>query len=303
MDAHKRAVQSLLNQVAQEVDSLPRPIMRAVAPALHAARIELEKELGEWLGNANPKQTFTVQEKRRALVAIRGALDRVAILEPAMKHALTVGGKRASHLATRHLQTELATFSKIFDKTIRPVPLVQAGIIAEGKRTLMTRYESSARRYAGAIGQDIRLQIATGLVKGETLGQLAKRLAGPGNARRVTEDAPQNAARYASERFFSKYEYWAERLVRTEVLNAYNLEASHGIAQVNKIDKRICRMWNAALDWRTCPLCSSLDHIVRSVDDLFPGGIDDPPCHPCCRCVVVAWRSDWEELGPRHEEI
>jgi hypothetical protein len=30
----------------------------------------------------------------------------------------------------------------------------------------------------------------------------------------------------------------------------------------------------------------------------FPGGYKHPPAHPNCRCVLVAWRPEWDEDGP-----
>lgn len=291
--ARSRSVKSLLDATAAEMNALPRPVLRALAPALHDAQLELEQSLRKWLSTTNGDTRFDAQQKRNALAQVRGAIDELTGLEPQLAQAMLHGSDRSGMLATRHVQQELAAFSKLFGHEQRPIPLVQAAIIAEGRRTLMQRYERSARRYAGAIGEDIRRQLAVGVLKGENIRQLTARLAG----RRQFQGAidASTAAQAIAGRQFDKYRAWAARLVRTEMINAYNLHADNAIDEVHKADHRIMRRWNASLDARSCVSCRRLDNVVVGINEAFPGNIDAPPLHPNCRCAVSVWRSDWDE--------
>ena len=90
----------------------------------------------------------------------------------------------------------------------------------------MARYETSAARYAGDVARDIRRHLAVGVVRGETNDQLVARLQAHGGPRGVV--ATRGIAGTAGavlevipEGLFRRYEYWAERLVRTELAHAY----------------------------------------------------------------------------------
>lgn len=94
-----------------------------------------------------------------------------------MASALKHGGSIASKLATSHLIREVETFSAKFEHSVRPIPFEAASLIAQGNKLMWPKFENSAERYAGQVGDDIRKQLAIGLVRGETIDQLTERLA------------------------------------------------------------------------------------------------------------------------------
>ena len=285
--------------VVAEVSALPAPAMRAVVPVLRQAERELAQGLHHWLIEVpNGAERFTAQQLRNALVNIREALRTVRGLDAHMQDGLEVAAQRAGTLATHHVRAELEAFSRIFGDTIRPMPIDIAATVAEGSKTLISRIESSAKRYAGAVGDDIRRQLAVGIVKGETIFQLRQRLvADPGirgHLKAQILSDPAKTAQYSAAKLRRKYEWWAERIARTETLNVYNQAAEDSIAALAKHDPEIVRRWDATIDRRTCPTCRDLDGRTAKVGDKFEGMYDAPPAHPCCRCITNAWHESWK---------
>lgn len=299
IDLGRLTVDQVMQGVAADVAALPAPAMRAVVPVLRQAERELAQGLHRWLTTVpNGAERFTTQQLRNALLNVREALKTVRGLDAHLQDGLEIAAQRAGTLATHHIRTELDAFSRVFGGSARPMPVNIAATLAEGSKTLMQRIESSARRYAGAVGDDIRRQLAIGVVKGETIEQVKRRLVGDIGFRaevkkHILQD-PAKTAQLAADRLERKYEWWAERIVRTETLNAYNETADASLRAVAKFDPEIQRRWDATSDRRTCIECRELDGRTASVDGTFLPGVSAPPLHPCCRCVVSAWRSDWK---------
>ena len=302
--ARQGSVRGLLDQVAREVAALPAPVLRELAPVLRAAQAELERDLRGWLARTNGDERFTAQQYRRALAQIDTALDEVGKLEPALVASLGHAAARSGALAASHVKHELAVFSSVFEGTVSPVPLNLAALVARGQKLLIPRHKTSAARYVGHVRDDIRRQLALGLVRGETIHQLTTRLARGGGPRglvalRGIAGQPGAYVEHIAEGLFGRYRYWGERVARTEVIHGYNVQAHLALEEVHRVDARIQRRWDASLDSRICPACRELDHVVVDVDKPFPGGVDAPPAHPNCRCAVVAWRSDWDTKGTK----
>lgn len=76
----------------------------------------------------------------------------------------------------------------------------------------------------------------------------------------------------------------AERIARTEVLNASNYATQEAYRQSEVVQKK---EWLAALDERTSVECADLDGTVVPLSKSFPGGVDFPPLHPNCRCTII----------------
>lgn len=300
-------VSDLLYWINDEVGKLSGVGLSRLASVLKAAEEELAHDLGKVLARVGGDATFTAQMYRNALMQIRGALMAIEAQSPLLAQVLKFSATQASLMATRHLITEVRQFSVMFEGTIRPVALEAAGLLAEGKKTLWPRFHSSSVRYAGQVGDDIRKQLAIGVVRGENVDQLTTRLVklgGPKGYVWTRNAPPQPGARgeLIAEGLFKRYRHWAERLVRTETVNAYNTLASEGISQLNADrpdwdDDVYKKRWDAAIDGRTCKLCASLDHVVVAEDKPFQSGVMHPPLHPNCRCAAVAWHESWSETA------
>lgn len=108
------------------------------------------------------------------------------------------------------------------------------------------------------LGKRIKAQLSEGIVKGEGMKKLAKRIA-------EATDIPMNRARV---------------MARTETMFAFNVAKDeefrkYGVAKVE---------WVAALDERMCPTCGSYHGKVFPIDEC-------PPCpnHPNCRCTTIPY--------------
>lgn len=291
---------ALDEQIAAEVAALPRSTLDALLPALQDARKELQRDLARWLGkNPNANERFTAYRYRLAISQMTAALKKISGLEPAMLSALDAGGRRAGVLATKHVVKQVDLYAQRFEGAAYPLPLDAAAAIAESRSFLIPRFRSSAARYAGNVRDDIQHQLAVGMLKGETIDELTDRLVKLGGpkglvALRGMKGRPGAKVEYIAEGLFKRYRYWAERVVRTEVLSAYNATADASLRQYAKDDPEIKRRWNAAGDWRTCDICRGLDGAVAALGKAFPGGYSNAPAHPNCRCNIGPWKDRWE---------
>lgn len=298
----KRSVRRLLEGIAADVAGLPAPVLRELLPVLVQAQRETEQALARWLAKGpDAAERFTAHHYRQVLIQLRTArvgtqarlLKKpiwVIRIRDALRDALRKGSRMSGEMATTHLIQEVATFDQIFRSSLAPIPVQQAAIIAKGDQMLIPRFQRSARRYSGAIWDDMRRQLAIGFARNESIEKMLARLARLGGPR--TPDAPMG--------LFRRYRHWGERVVRTEMINAYNVQHMVGINEANSLDSEIKKRWDATLDSRLCVICQSLHGEIAEVGDLFPGGFDKPPAHPNCRCAVVAWHDSWgEDIVPK----
>lgn len=304
--AQRAGVRRAAAQAAAQLAALDDQALRAVLPALVDARAELRHGLLEWLKNApDGNERFTAQRMRVALANLEGA--RTVIRERLgidMYDAIEGFGAEAGRLSIQNLEFEVARFSAVFGQSVRPTQLQTAAILAKGDKLLIPRYRTSAARYAGNVLQDIRHQFAVGVARGETFEQLTNRLRRLGGPRgrvalRGKIGDPGAIVEDISEGLFRRYRHWSERLVRTEMINAYSVQHIRGIealnADLDDDEEPYLKRLDATLDARTCPICRRLDGATAPVNGTFPGGYYQSPIHPMCRCAVTAWHPSWGE--------
>lgn len=293
--ARGREVNDLLLQLNHEVDHLPEATLRRLAPVLREARLELEKDLSKWLASANGEERFTAQHLRVALIQVREASKAVERVAPELRKGLIAGASRASALAQAHLEREATFFSTRFGKSLIQIPVLEAGKVIDGM--LLDRFKRSTERWPVNVRNNIRQRLAVSLVKHETVEQMQRRLVGR-SAKYLSPLATQEQkARVVSRVLWNQAEADARRIVRTEVINAYNSVKEDSIVELAGGDPKWGKRWDAALDGRVCPNCRALDGVVVPSNANFPWGVSAPPLHPNCRCAVVAWHTDWEHAG------
>lgn len=290
---------AVLDEVGRAIEGLERPVITKLRPVLAQAQAEIADNLREWLAREGGAARYTAQRYRNALVAVKHARGAIARLKSTTEGALSDVAAEAGPMALQHLEMEWLKFGEIFEGTIQPISLDQARIIAKADRVLIDRFPSSAARYAGSIRDDIIRELAVSRVKTESIFELTNRL-----ERRLPA-------------VFQGQRYRAERLARTETLNAYNEFHSEGLKAANKDDPEIVARWDASFDYRRCPICASLDGQTRNVakGEKFVAEwtsfskkkgarlrrlvIEKPPGHPQCRCVITAWHESWSEYARR----
>jgi SPP1 gp7 family putative phage head morphogenesis protein len=315
--AQAAAVRNLVRENVAAAERVENAAVRPLIEVLLEARKELREDLAKWMATVeNPEARFTAHQMRVFLRSIEGTLETLGIrlnsmldgrpvasvLDRVMLEALRTGSHAVGALSVKNLEHEIAKLGHIFGRDLIAPQIDTAAVLARGDKLLLKRYPSSARRYAGKVGEDLRFQISVGVARGETFEQLVQRLrrlggpSGPvpvrgifGNPNAIVEDIPEG--------LFARYESAARRLIRTEMMHAYNIEHVEGIRVLNATrdpdEPPYLRRCDAAADSRVCPLCRSMDGVIVPVGKDFSPGYGNPPFHPCCRCIELAWRADW----------
>lgn len=296
----KRETDAVLSPIADAVAALPEPHIRAMIPILAQAESELTKDLAVWLGGRNGDERFTPHQMRVALHQLRSTMHMIEKRLPgAMTKVLADAGKRVGKKAIADLRLEVASLAATFGHSVRPIQFADAAILAEGSTQLIPRFRNSANRYAGGVADDIRNQLAVGVARGETFDQLTNRLVRMGGPRGLVALAgsvgdPGARVEHIAEGLFARYRSWAERVVRTEVSNAYNAHHLMALEAADADDPGYQKKWDARRDL-ACPVCGKLDGLAIALDALFPGGRKHPPAHPNCMCTLVPSRPEWTD--------
>lgn len=292
----------MMQSIVGQVVGLEAPVTKKVAPILAQAQAELEKELKVWLAKEDGDARFTTQKLRSALVQVRTALETIKETHPALVEGLRIGSRTAGQLATNLTEEEILRFGHLFDGDLRMMDVDRGAVIAKGDRMVFSRFESSAKRYAGNVRKSVIQELAVGAMRGETMHELGRRL---------ERNMPG---------VFSKASRSADRLARTETMNAFNTYHHESIKELVDEDDEIRMRWDATADVRKCYQCASLHGKVVKVDKEFKtswrnmradgsltklrrSSSEHPPAHPNCRCVIVAWHKDWEMDAPADESV
>ncbi len=198
--------------------------------------------------------------------------------------------QRLDNRATMALSTLLLDAYAGTRRDIFRVALLQAGSVppppeAGIRISFETIPEERVREAARAslahvkgIGEDlrtkIRAQIGISYVRGESVRDLAKRIAGTG----LTPDGGHPS--------FHTAEVRANVIARTETARIHSVTTEEAIAQI----PGGLMEWSALLEG-ACKFCRDLDGQLAKPGELFVGrrypGMWMVPRHPRCRCVIV----------------
>jgi len=78
---------------------------------------------------------------------------------------------------------------------------------------------------------------------------------------------------------------WRAKMVAvTEVTRAFAYAKEKAWSDSRVIKKK---RWQTAADDLVCPICGPLQGVTRTLGKAFPGGIENPPAHPNCRCWLT----------------
>jgi len=308
------ALEPLLQRIRDDVAALPAGSVTAMRSVLAEAEREVAADLRRWLAThvKDGAERFTAQKYRSLLLQLReGArtFDQAPWLErlgDGTEKTLKGGGAAGVGMAAEHLQAELAFYLDKFGEPLE-IAIERAWLMERGEKLLWKRFETSAARYAGQVGDDIRRQLAIGVARNESMHEMGRRLVRLGGPKGVVATRGILGKRGAqaeeiAEGLFTRYEHWADRLVRTEVINSYNVIAQEGLEEIGREserlglpeDMKLKKRWDAHYDKRLCIDCRELDGQTVGAKETFrPWDIAHPPLHPYCRCAVVAWAEGW----------
>lgn len=244
----------LLTAINRDVATLADAQIARLWPVMQEATRSLTQRLKE-LTASGQAETYSAQKVRAALLQTQRAMREMA---PRLASELSAGATVMQRAALEHMRLTVEHFSKKFGAPAA-LDLDMADFLMDGRRMLIPQIRASAEAYAGQAFTDIRRELSVAKVEGLSWGQTAKRVSARVDALSVG--------------------YQGERLVRTEMVNAYS-ERTAATAAAEGYDLK----WNAAL-YGACVICAPLDDKVN---------VGKPPAHPNCRCTIVLWLRRWE---------
>jgi SPP1 gp7 family putative phage head morphogenesis protein len=298
-------VQAMLDDVTARVARLPQRDERAAAAILRAGLRETTGRVQAWLMSVpDADERYTAQRHRVTMLQLQTALDALEVrIREDLEPLLVQGDERAKSMSARNLRKEVAAGSAAFG--VGQAPSYAAMMdIDRGERALVRHYRASAKRYAHNVRTDIQRQLAIGVATRETFEEMTTRLQRHGGPRGLVSlrgviGEPGAVAQRIEEGLFRRYRHWAERLVRTEMIAAYNRHHMYQLDEADKLDPGYQMRWDATQDSRTCTICSGMHGKTVDVGKDFRTDArgraqKHPPAHPRCRCAAVAWRSEWD---------
>ena len=314
----RQAADRVIRQIIAEAE---RVIDQKGKPQAQAAR-----DLIRFLDDANA-------ELGRKLARVRGNLDEKFTPAQAtiFRYQITIlteyVGKRLSGLTQeqaqlaivkgqQHAISHIGRLEEAFEGITTPLRIAaaaQVGAVGRPQTNLIVdRIPQSVDRYTAAMRQRFGAVIATGLASGATKRDMVRSLIGAtrggpsgevstaavvlpnGTVERVrTENIPEG--------LFKRYEYWAERIVRTEVANAYNTSKLVALQEARNDLPDLKKKIIATFDNRTAYDSFYVHGQVRDVDKPFTDGAgrvyQNPPARPNDRETIIPWRTAWPDTS------
>lgn len=300
-------VQATMGQ-ARDLSEDPR-IARVLLEDLERAERDLGRRLRE-LRRTGLGQRFSGGQaelvRAQVRIATSEVVERVHGQQRASARRAAVRGVRETEKLARGLERRFTGIAQPLRLTeaARLIPIVDQ---ATGARA---RYiATSLDRYGATMIGELEQIIRGGLISGATTDDMIAALTGHGGPRGTVSMAarvtPAGVIRLVEsdipEGLFVRHRYWAERLIRTEVMAAYNgakLESLRAARQdFPDMQKKIL----AVLDNRTAEDSIYVHGQIRDLEENFVDGAGReylyPPARPNDRETVVPWRRAWDE-GP-----
>lgn len=234
---------------------------------------------------------------------IQGALDAVkmefgaAELEEMVPQALRTAFETAGTQARDSLQEQLGAELRVGFDILNPEAL---DWIRERGGELITSFGESSL-------QAIRSMITSAYRSGATPAELAStiRESGIGLTERQLKALENYRAglkastqKLSESEIASRVETYGERLLRQRARLIARTETLRAAAEGNRELWRQAKAkgligddaeveWNTTGQENVCPECDELDGETAPVGGTFPGGIEGPPLHPACSCVLI----------------
>lgn len=293
----KKQTAKTLAKIARDAGRMPLPWVRQLRSAVADAQREVVIQLDAWIHSEHlvwrdgkwikvrgldGLDLFTARHYRSVLRAINKAQVAIDRLDPVTAITLKSGHKIATGKARAHFSHAYRVLSQDLDGATPLIPREVWRFMDGGRPQKWEHYETSAARYSGNVGKHLRRHFRIAVIKRETFAQMAKRIGSYFRADSLGHG------------LFKSPHYWAERLVRTEMMHAYGAANAIIAKNAHKTLGTLSR-WDATADLRLCATCASLHGTIVTPGEPFPGGYYQEPAHPNCRCRVMVWRKEWSD--------
>ena len=214
-------------------------------------------------------------------------LDAIRVLNDEVYRKVAAGLEaELTDLAAFEIENQAQTLSRIIPVNVNAV-VPSATLI----KTLVTETPIDGYllgSWVEAMGANrlarIEKALRIGMVEGETVDQLVRRIRGT-RARRYKDGILEISRRSAT----------------TLALTANSTIANAARGEVYRANATIIRKlkWVATLDTRTSPTCQARDGRIYEIDKPHP----TPPAHPRCRSLLIPITVSFRELGIDRDEV
>jgi hypothetical protein len=219
--------------------------------------------------------------------------------------------------------TTMNKLDKFFTGVVTPLQIgAAAQLIPLGKRakaSALASSKTSVDRYGQGMIGEFQAMIRLGLLQGLSTDDMIGALTGHGGPRGTVSMSakvtPKGVIRTREEDIpeglFVRHRYWAERIVRTETLRAYNGARQLGFVEMKGQFPDLQKKIIAILDPRTAADSIAVNGQVRDIGADFVDGAGRhylyPPARPNDRETTIPWRPSWtdktEDLGDYERAI
>lgn len=265
---------ALTREHGQAILRLERDELSRLVETYEQARLELMGRLASIDGD-----TFTAQHLRVTLAQVEAGVSsmRSNLGEQYDGTLSALMGDRVDEILA-----EIAAHEPKFGAG--PVGRIRVDAlrrISEVEELLLHQFQTSMATYGSGLIREIQGRLGVHLVKRSTMRDMAIDVAG-----RLREHAFRGAR------------WRAERIVRTEIINAASAGHQAALEAAGAEIPGLKRQWDATLDARTSHICETLNGQVRPIDQPFNYAgreVSRPPAHPNCRSRLVPWHADWAD--------
>lgn len=257
---------------------------------LEKAQRDLEQRLRQAEGLGGPgAQSFTAGQLRATLAQVRDVLRATAL--PAMRDDILDVGKMAAESGAQSTIEYIKAADKEFRGLGRSLAIDNAALYDQAIRGS----EASILRRIGSNPDDPRQPGVLQRYGLNTVGAFEDVLQQRLIAQKPWADV-RNELIANSPFLQGQPMYWAERIVRTEVMGANNFANVETIAAVNEQLGDMVKINSATFDSRTSADSYAVHGQIRRTNEAFDswfGAFMHPPDRPNDRSVVVPHRIAW----------
>lgn len=208
----------------------------------------------------------------------------IKVLEQKAGRVFRAGQDDAADLSIDHIIEEIARLSSTFDGERSVISVDAAAVLADPVQGLLANhFDTSVRRYGLDMLNDVRRRLFVGMRAGDTLGSVVSSVSGKQGT------------------FGTSGRSNAERIVRTEVSQAYGAAHHSSMKQAAKEVPGLKKVWLHVGSY-LCKFCGPLHGTERPMDGTWTIKIGrktrevaHAPAHPNCACRVTAMKASWRD--------
>lgn len=254
----------------------------------------------------------------QALMVQQQVTQTIAYVQQRLQGHTAAQAGAAIDAGLKRTATTMEGLEKRFTGIVTPLRLRQAHEFSRAKaqaRGMWAReFPTSVDRYGTKMLGEFEEIIRAGMIAGSSMDDIIAAITGhggpTGKVSMAAKITPHGVLRVREsdipEGLFVRHKYWAERLVRTEMLKAYNGARQAGL-EVTELDHPgLKRKILATLDKRTAKDSIAVHGQIRGIKEHFVDGAGRsylyPPARPNDRETVIPWKTDWEDSSENMSE-